>query len=245
MIRALDSFDFVGNGYWSNFRDGFSRIGMEYYLPVDAPGCESCARECLNYPDDACIAFNTDGGDCSNAANCMVYTELGTPYSHEITRAFTRKPASVTTTASPTTVTTTKAWDFELALSCSPKRDKVAFYSVGSGTCQDAQGREATAASRPLSTRAGCEAHCEEMSECLGYFIQPELCTLYLSSSLDIPDGWSLEANLDSTVVDIVQGSGTPALANCMKKGLHYCGWTPKPSTGTPLNCGGSAVECC
>ena len=34
---------------------------------------------------------------------------LGTAYSHEITRAFTRKPASVTTTASPTTVTTTKA----------------------------------------------------------------------------------------------------------------------------------------
>jgi len=238
MIRALDSFDFVGNGYWSNFRDGFSRIGMEYYLPVDAPGCESCARECLNYPDDACIAFNTDGGDCSNAANCMVYTELGTAYSHEITRAFTRKPASVTTTASPTTVTTTKAWDFELALSCSPQRDKVAFYSVGSGTCQDAQGREAAAASRPLSTRAGCEAHCEEMSECLGYFIQPELCTLYLSSNMDIPDGWSLEANLDSTAFDIVQGSGTPADANCMKKGLHYCGWTPKPSTGTPLNCG-------
>ena len=26
---------------------------------------------------------------------------------------------------------------------------------------QDAQGREATAASRPLNTRAGCEAHCE------------------------------------------------------------------------------------
>ena len=202
---------------------------------MDAPGCESCARECLNYPDDVtwprerpcqttayrsqvCKGIASPVPRCAPARLASHLTQtvatapmprtawstrsvwlreslssdrqpclspelvprlvrrLGTPYSHEITRAFTRKPASVTTTASPTTVTTTKAraasvsvnqiwlrtfrpgtssWlsaaaqsgtrsaHKETLRSETPHRLQVAFYSVGSGTCQDHDTRRA------------------------------------------------------------------------------------------------------